>query len=34
MIGMLADITVYRFYVTKTIATGEGGMLVSNNEAV
>jgi len=32
MIGTLSDITVYSFYVTKTIATGEGGMIVSNNE--
>lgn len=31
MIGTWADITVYSFYVTKTIATGEGGMVVSNN---
>jgi dTDP-4-amino-4,6-dideoxygalactose transaminase len=33
MIGTLSDITVYSFYATKTIATGEGGMVVSNNEA-
>ena len=32
MIGTLSDITVYSFYATKTIATGEGGMIVSNNE--
>ena len=32
MVGTLSDITVYSFYVTKTIATGEGGMIVSNNE--
>lgn len=32
MIGTLSDITVYSFYVTKTIATGEGGMIVSNNK--
>ena len=32
MIGTLSDITVYSFYVTKTIATGEGGMVVSNNK--
>jgi dTDP-4-amino-4,6-dideoxygalactose transaminase len=32
MIGTLSDITVYSFYATKTIATGEGGMVVSNNE--
>ena len=32
MVGTLSDITVYSFYVTKTIATGEGGMVVSNND--
>ncbi len=30
-IGNLGDITVYSFYVTKTIATGEGGMVVTAN---
>lgn len=29
--GSLGDIGVYSFYATKTITTGEGGMLVSNN---
>ena len=33
MVGTLADITVFSFYVTKSIATGEGGMIVSNNES-
>ena len=33
IIGSLAsDIAVYSFYVTKTIATGEGGMIVTENE--
>lgn len=32
MIGTLSDITVYSFYVTKTIATGEGGMVVCLDE--
>jgi len=32
MIGTLGDLTVYSFYVTKTIATGEGGMVVTNCE--
>lgn len=34
MIGSLSgsDITVYSFYVTKTIATGEGGMVVTKNK--
>lgn len=29
MIGNHGDLTVYSFYVTKTIATGEGGMVVT-----
>ena len=32
MIGTIGDLTVYSFYVTKTIATGEGGMVVTENE--
>jgi dTDP-4-amino-4,6-dideoxygalactose transaminase len=32
MIGTIADITVYSFYANKTITTGEGGMVVTNNE--
>ena len=31
LIGSLGDITVYSFYVTKTLATGEGGMVVTAN---
>ncbi len=31
-IGTIGDITVYSFYVTKTIATGEGGMVVTSND--
>lgn len=31
-IGSISDITVYSFYVTKTIATGEGGMITTENE--
>jgi dTDP-4-amino-4,6-dideoxygalactose transaminase len=34
MIGTLSEATVFSFYATKTIATGEGGMLVSSNEAI
>ncbi len=34
LIGSLSDITVYSFYVTKTIATGEGGMITTENEAL
>ena len=29
-----SDATVYSFYVTKTIATGEGGMVVTRNKKV
>jgi len=31
MVGSLGDITVYSFYVTKTLATGEGGMIATAN---
>jgi dTDP-4-amino-4,6-dideoxygalactose transaminase len=31
MIGTIGDITVFSFYATKTITTGEGGMIVTNN---
>ncbi len=31
MVGSLGDITAYSFYVTKTLATGEGGMIVTAN---
>ncbi len=33
MVGTLGDITVYSFYVTKPVATGEGGMIVTRHEA-
>lgn len=32
--GEWGDAGVYSFYATKTISTGEGGMLVSNNKAL
>lgn len=32
MIGTIGDITVFSFYATKTIATGEGGMITTDNE--
>jgi len=32
MIGTVADITAFSFYVTKPLATGEGGMLVTDNQ--
>jgi dTDP-4-amino-4,6-dideoxygalactose transaminase len=31
-IGTISDITCFSFYATKTLATGEGGMIVTNNE--
>jgi dTDP-4-amino-4,6-dideoxygalactose transaminase len=31
MVGTLCDITAFSFYVTKPLATGEGGMLVTNS---
>jgi dTDP-4-amino-4,6-dideoxygalactose transaminase len=33
-IGTLSEVTVFSFYATKTIATGEGGMVVSANSAL
>jgi len=31
-IGSISDMTAFSFYVTKNIATGEGGMLTTNNK--
>jgi len=31
-IGSIADMTAFSFYVTKNVATGEGGMLTTNNK--
>ena len=31
-IGIIGDATVFSFYVTKNIATGEGGMVTTNNK--
>lgn len=31
-IGTIGDITCFSFYATKTLATGEGGMAVTNND--
>lgn len=31
-VGSIGDITVFSFYVTKNIATGEGGMVVTNSK--
>ncbi len=33
-IGGFADITSYSFYVTKNLTTAEGGMIVTDNEAI
>jgi dTDP-4-amino-4,6-dideoxygalactose transaminase len=33
-IGTLSEVTVFSFYATKTIATGEGGMIVSADPAL
>lgn len=32
MVGTLSDITVFSFYATKTLATAEGGMVVTEND--
>jgi dTDP-4-amino-4,6-dideoxygalactose transaminase len=34
MVGSFGDITCFSFYANKTITTGEGGMLVTDNEEV
>lgn len=34
MIGAFGDITCFSFYANKTITTGEGGMLVADDEAI
>ena len=33
-IGTISDVTCFSFYATKTLATGEGGMLCTNNQAI
>ena len=32
-VGAISDFTAFSFYVTKNVATGEGGMLTTNNKA-
>ena len=32
LIGSIGDITVFSFYATKTLATGEGGMITTDND--
>jgi dTDP-4-amino-4,6-dideoxygalactose transaminase len=34
MIGNFSDVTCFSFYANKTITTGEGGMLVTDNESI
>ena len=34
MIGTIGDVTAFSFYATKTITTGEGGMVTTNNDKV
>ena len=34
MVGTLGDITCFSFYANKTITTGEGGMLTTNNDKI
>ena len=34
MIGTISDITCFSFYATKTLTTGEGGMLTTNNREI
>jgi len=34
MIGTIGDITVFSFYVTKPLATGEGGMITTNSDEI
>jgi dTDP-4-amino-4,6-dideoxygalactose transaminase len=33
MVGAIGDLTAFSFYATKTLATGDGGMLVTNHAA-
>ncbi len=32
LVGAISDLTAFSFYATKTITTGEGGMLTTNND--
>ena len=34
LIGTIGDVTVFSFYATKTLATGDGGMLVAKDDAI
>ncbi len=34
LIGNIGDVTCYSFYATKTLSTGEGGMIVTNHDGI
>uniref|UniRef100_A0A2A4YU90 UDP-4-amino-4, 6-dideoxy-N-acetyl-beta-L-altrosamine transaminase n=1 Tax=OCS116 cluster bacterium TaxID=2030921 RepID=A0A2A4YU90_9PROT len=34
MVGTISDVTVFSFYANKTITTGEGGMVTTNDETI
>jgi dTDP-4-amino-4,6-dideoxygalactose transaminase len=34
MVGTISDATVFSFYATKTLSTGEGGMVVTNDDRI
>ncbi len=34
LVGTIGDVTVFSFYANKTITTGEGGMVVTNDESI
>lgn len=34
MIGTISDVTCFSFYATKTLSTGEGGMICTNDEEI
>jgi perosamine synthetase len=34
LVGTLSDITCFSFYATKTLATGEGGMITTNSDEI
>jgi len=34
MVGQIGDVTCFSFYANKTITTGEGGMLTTNDDAI
>ena len=34
MVGSLSEITAFSFYATKTLTTGEGGMITTDNDSL